>query len=155
MVKPTKFLQALLDEWHTKNFLLAIIDDRAQADQTVEALHSAGWNDEEIRLFHGEEAVEEAEEHAEQVEAKQSLAQRFSTIARDLSSNESGLAEHYEEEAQQGHAILAVYNPSREQENCAQDILEKHQAHHVECFSRWNITDVRSEEELTKEATNY
>ena len=43
MVKPIKFLHALLDEWHTKNFLLVIIDDRQQAEEAVKELHDAGW----------------------------------------------------------------------------------------------------------------
>jgi hypothetical protein len=73
---------------------------------------------------------------------------------RDLSSNKGGLAEEYEEEMCKGHHLLAIYTPDGEHEDRAQEVLQSHDAHHVECFGSWSIIDVRKEEEIVEEATN-
>lgn len=154
MVKSTKFLQALLGNWHTDHFLIGVLDDQDAANDAAEALRKAGWKDEEFKLFHGEEAIKIAEKHPELAEEHQSLARRFATVVRDLSSNEGGLAEAYEEEMRKGHHLLAIYTPDGEREARAQEALQSHDAHHVECFGSWSITDVRKEEEIAEEASN-
>ena len=154
MVKSTKFLQALLGDWHTDHFLIGVLDDQDAAKDAAEALRKAGWKDEDFKLFHGEEAIKIAEEHPELAEEHQSLARRFAIVVRDLSSNEGGLAEAYEEEMGKGHHLLAIYTPDGEREGCAQEVLQSHDAHHVECFGSWSITDVRKEEEITEEASS-
>jgi hypothetical protein len=154
MVKSTKFLQALLGDWHTDHFLTGVIDDQDAANDAAEALRKAGWKDKDFKLFHGEEAIKTAEEHPEVAEEHQSLARRFIIAVRDLSSNEGGLAEEYEEELRKGHSLLAIYAPDRKREDRAQKILQSHNAHHVECFGSWSITDVRKEEDIIEEASN-
>lgn len=154
MVKSTKFLQALLGDWHTDHFLIGIIDDQASANDAAEALIKAGWSDEDFKLFHGEDAIKTAEEHPEAAEEHQSLAKRFAITVRDLSSNEGGLAEEYEEEVSKGHHLLAIYAPDGEREDRAQEVLQSHEAHHVECFGSWSIIDVRNEEEIIEEASS-
>lgn len=154
MVKSTKFLQALLGDWHTDHFLIGVIDDQDAANDAAEALRKAGWKDEDFRLFHGEEALKTAEEHPEATEEHQSLMKRFAIAVRDLSSNEGGLAEEYEEELHKGHYLLAIYAPDGQHEEHAQEIVQAHNAHHVECFGSWSITDVRKEEEIIEEASN-
>jgi hypothetical protein len=154
MVKSTKFLQALLGDWHTDHFLIGIIDDQSSANDAAEALREAGWQDEDFRLFHGEEAITTAEKHPEAAEEHQNLAKRFAITARDLSSNEGGLAEEYEEEMRKGRHLLAIYAPDGTHENRAQEVLQSHDAHHVECFGSWSIIDVRNEEEIVEEASN-
>lgn len=154
MVKPTRFLQALLGDWHTDHFLIGVLDDQASANDAADALRKADWNDEDFKLFHGEEAINSAEEHPEATEEHQSLAKRVAIIARDLSSNEGGLAAEYEEEMRKGHHLLAIYTPNSEHEDRAQEILQSHDAHYVECFGSWSIIDVRKEEEIVEEANN-
>ena len=154
MVKPTRFLQALLGDWHTDHFLIGVLDDQASANDAADALRKAGWNDEDFKLFHGEEAINSAEEHPEATEEHQSLAKRAAIIARDLSSNEGGLAAEYEEEMRKGHHLLAIYTPDSEHEDRAQEVLQSHDAHYVECFGSWSIIDVRKEEEIVEEANN-
>ena len=154
MVKATAFLQALLGDWHTDHFLIGVIDDQDTADDAAETLRKAGWKDEDYKLFHGEEAIKIAEKHPDAAEEHQSLAKRFVIAVRDLSSNEGGLAEEYEEEMRKGHSLLAIYAPDGKREDHAQEVLQGHDAHHVECFGSWTITDVRKEEEIAEEASN-
>ncbi len=155
MVKEEHFLGALLGDWHTDHLLIGVMNERAKAEQAAEELRQAGWNDEDFQLVGGKEAVKDAEQKPENPAKQQSLPRRVVNTIRDVTSNEGGLAQEYMEEARHGHQILAIYTPDAEHEERARQILHQYEAHHVECFGTWSITDVRREEDLEQEASHY
>lgn len=138
VAKPSTFLGTLLGAWHKENYLAAVIDDLRQAEQAVEALRQAGWSAEEIRLFHGQDVAQ----HIATIEQRRSLPTKIAAAVRGATSEEGSVSEHYEAEAAQGHQLLAVYAESPEQVEQARRILAVHQAHAIEYFGSWAITDL-------------
>ena len=143
MTKPSKFLGTLLGDWHTEQYIAAVIDDFSQAEQAIGDLAQAGWRPEDIRLIRGKPAAEKIET----VEEHRSLPERVAAAVRGTTSEEGPISEAYEDEAEQGHQILAAYATDPQQVEQARQILARHQAHDVEYFGSWVITDLPAQEE--------
>ncbi|HEU5368923.1 MAG TPA: hypothetical protein VFU69_10680 [Ktedonobacterales bacterium] len=143
MTRPSKFLGTLLGDWHTEQYIVAVIDDLYQAEQARQALEQAGWRPEDVRLIRGKPAVEKIET----IEEQRSLPERVAAAVRGTTSNEGPISEAYEDEAEQGHQILAAYAADPEQVEQARQILAAHQAHEIEYFGSWVITDLPAQEE--------
>jgi hypothetical protein len=138
MTKPSEFLGTLVADWHTEQYLAAVIDDIDQAEQAVRALEKAGWPPQEVRLFRGTPVVQKIDV----LEEHESLPERIAAAVRSVSSDEGPISEIYEREAEQGHQILTVYAPEHAQVERARQILARHQAHALEYFGSWVITDL-------------
>lgn len=148
MTKPSQFLGTLVAEWHTEHYLAAVIDDLAEAEQAVQDLEQAGWKPEDVRLFRGKPAVQKIDK----IEEHHTLPERLAAAVRSMSSEEGPISESYEAEAEQGHQILAVYAPGHEQVERARQILARHQAHALEYFGSWVITDLPEQEDAPPQA---
>ncbi len=138
MTKPSKFLGTLLGEWHTENYLAAVIDDLADAERATAELQQAGWAPTDVRLFRGKPTAQKIDTIAEH----RSAPTRIAAAVRGASSEEGPISELYEQEAEQGHQIVAVYADNEEQMERARQILAAHQAHAIEYFGSWTITDL-------------
>jgi hypothetical protein len=141
MIEPAKFLAALLDDWYPSDYILAVIDDLAEAEQACQDLHLAGWDARDIRLFRGRDV-------AGQLSARQkrlSLAGRLKFAMRTTSSYESILDEDYALEAWRGHQILAIYTPEPEEVEQVRRLLVAHHAHDIEHFGGVVITGLPHE----------
>ncbi|HEY7126865.1 MAG TPA: hypothetical protein VH540_23205 [Ktedonobacterales bacterium] len=143
MAKPTKFLGILLADWYAEDYEVAVIDDVEEARAAVAALHQAGFDEGEARLFDGKQAVEQFDE----TEKRRSLLERAVVSVRTVASDESIISEDYEEEAREGHQLVVVYTETQEQVDQAYQILLAHHGHAIEHFGRWVITDLWQEDE--------
>jgi hypothetical protein len=143
MTKPSEFLGTLLGDWHTEQYLAAVIDDFSQAEQALGDLAQAGWRPEDIRLIRGKPAVEKIKT----LEEHRSLPSRIAAAVRGTTSEEGPISEVYEAAAEQGHQLLAVYADTPVQEERARQILARHRAHDIEYFGSWVITDLPAQEE--------
>ncbi|HLV97418.1 MAG TPA: hypothetical protein VKT82_01965 [Ktedonobacterales bacterium] len=143
MTKRSEFLGMLVGDWHTEHYVAGVIDDLDEAEQARSALEQAGWKADEVRLFRGKPAVQKIE----QIEAERSLPERLAATVRGATSDEGPISEVYETEAEQGHQILAVYAHDPAEVERARRILAAHQAHALEYFGSWVITDLPAQED--------
>jgi hypothetical protein len=141
MVGPEKFLATLLADWHSEDYMIAVIDDLAEAEQAEEALWRAGWATEDTRLFRGYEIAR----HIDAIQKRRRIAERIAALAREMTSYESILGEDYQQEVLLGHQILAVYTPGPEQIEQARSLLLAHHAHDIEHFGIVVITSFAHE----------
>ncbi len=146
MAKPNRFLTDLLGGWYPHHYIVAVIDDRAEAQQAVQALRGAGWPEQDVRLFYGKEIAP----RLSRIEGKRSLPEKLAADVRHYVSDEGVMAEDYEEEARLGHQILAVYTPHEEHVEQARRLLAAHHAHSIEHFGTWVITDLPQEDGTTR-----
>lgn len=146
MAKPSRFLTDLLGGWYPHNYLIAVIDDRAEAERAAQALSSAGWPENDIRLFPGKIVATQLE----QLEERRSLPEKLAADVRHYVSDEGVMAEDYEEDARLGHHILAVYTPDDDQVEQARALLAAHHAHSIEHFGTWVITDLPQADGTTR-----
>lgn len=119
-----------------EHYIMAVIDDGKEAQDTVQALRNAGIPAENIRLFESHEVLE----YAENTERTRSLRSRIADVFQAIMSDEDAHVLFYVEEALRGHAILNVYAPSGEQVERVKDILVAHDARAIKHFGRWVIT---------------
>jgi hypothetical protein len=144
MTKPTEFLSKLVGCWHTEHYLAAVIDDLNEAERAVSELEQAGWNAHEVRLFRGASAVQTTDMAA----CHPGLPARIAAAVRRATSEEGPISAVYEAEAKRGHQILTVYAPGPAEVARASQVLARHQAHSIEYFGGWVITDLPALEDL-------
>ncbi len=101
------FLNHSYGTWYPTGCLVAVIDEPQEAARAVEELHSAGFQEDDIRLFLGPEAVETRA----QVERQQDLVERVAYAFASVMSTEADAMKHYLEHAERGSAIVAVRCP--------------------------------------------
>jgi ATP phosphoribosyltransferase len=145
MARPTRFLTNLLGSWYPENYIVAVIDHPAEAEQAAEALRKAGWPAMDVRLFAGTEVAT----HLNKIEEHRSLPKKLAADVRHVVSDEGIIGEDYEEEARLGHQILAVYTPNDNKVEQARTLLTAHGAHSIEYFGKWVITDLPQVDDTT------
>jgi hypothetical protein len=121
---------------YPKHYIMAVIDEVKEAEDTVQALRHAGIPAEDIRLFESHEVLE----YAEDTERTRSLGSRIADVFQAITSDEDAHVLIYVQEALRGHAILNVYAPTDEQVERVRDILVAHGARTIKYFGRWAIT---------------
>ena len=121
---------------YPKHYLMAVIDDVAEARDGVQALRNADIPAEDIRLFEKHEIVE----YTEHTERTRSLRSRVVGVIQAFASDEDAHVLIYVEEALRGRAILNVYAPTSERAERIKDILVDHHARTIKYFGRWAIT---------------
>lgn len=122
----------------TRDWIVGVIDTPADAEQAAQELRNAGFADDEVRLSHGPEAEQSAQDQA----AHQGFFKRIlSELVGD--TNEKGsFADDYSAEARMGHSIISVYAPQTEDIAQAQQILEAHGAHRIKHYGRWTVNQL-------------
>ena len=118
--------------------LVAVLGDAQRAEQAAQALRDAGFED--VVLFNGQPALQaiEATEHKESP-----LRRSWERLSQELSDETDDLQERARA-LRQGHAVVMVYAHLRAQQDQAEGVLKAHQAHAMQFFGRWTITDLRS-----------
>ena len=115
------------------NTLFGIVDDKADAEQVLFELASAGFvND--IRVFHGAEGVA-------QIDASGANHGWLAQLRRfhQKSTVEREHAERYELAVEQGHCVIAVQTGESERREQAREILKAHGGHFINYYGRFGI----------------
>jgi nucleotide-binding universal stress UspA family protein len=121
---------------YPKHYIMAVIDEVKEAEDTVQALRHAGIPAEDMRLFESHEVLE----YAEDTERTRGLGSRIADVFQAITSDEDAHVLIYVQEALRGHTILNVYAPTDEQAERVKDILVAHHARTIKYFGRWAIT---------------
>jgi hypothetical protein len=112
----------------------AVFDSLDEARHAEEALHEAGFADQEIDLFFGDDGVKNFDATGE----RHGLVRRlFHRIERFL-GDEFDLEEHTDEALRTGHVLLAAATEGKDDRKAqASQILRQRGAHEVYYWGKW------------------
>jgi hypothetical protein len=128
----------LFSSWYPENYLVAVIDDLAQAESAVRELLECGCREGDIKLFKAGEVLEAARALQRQRTFLASLVAAFQHTA----SEEGDFSEDYKQEAVAGHQILVVEAHAPDEVQRVRAILARRGAHDLRFYGHWTITDV-------------
>jgi hypothetical protein len=112
--------------------ILAVIDDRAQAERAVQALKDAGLPGGDVDLIDG----------AWFAQALRHIKGRRNLIERVVAAlaEEEEIARQYVEQAEQGHTIIVVHAATSDVRGGVLPVLTQHGAHHIQHYGQLVIT---------------
>ena len=123
----------------SSNWLVGVIDDPHMAERAVQALLNAGFNQQDILLLHGPEALKRLEAKDEQRGPLGWAHKALASVVTDASAFESD----YAREASAGHSIINVHTDDAEYIERGTAVLKEHGAHYIKHFGPWTITDIQ------------
>lgn len=123
----------------SSNWLVGVIDDPQMAEQSVVALTDAGFNQQDVLLLHGPEALKRLEAKDEHRGPLGWAHKALASVVTDASTFESD----YAREASAGHSIVNVHTDDPEYVELGTAVLTEHGAHLIKHFGPWTITDLK------------
>ena len=115
--------------YYPTGYVVAVVDDRDQANRAVQALRSAGVPTDQVRVMSGDEVLAIDREFKE----SQSFGQRLGGM---LAADEGEAVQQYVEAAQRGHALVTVPAPELAEAQRINGVLAEHGAHGVRHYGR-------------------
>ncbi len=111
--------------------LFGIIDEPEQAGSAIVALRSAGIDDDSVSTFHGDAG-------AIRIDASGSAHGLFARLIRisQAMSMDGDQSQRYEDEARNGHTVIAVHIPDDGVRDRALGILKTHHGHYINYYRR-------------------
>ncbi len=135
MTEFTGPLGTMLGTYYPKHFVVAVIHERSAAEEAVEALKDAGFDDEAVQLHTSQQVLDNHRAFQE----RRGLLQRVESL---FPSEEADAVKDYLEEAEQGRSFITVHAPEPEPRARARDILKAHGGHHMRYYGDATITDL-------------
>ena len=121
--------------FNPKHFIVAVIDEKAPAEQAAAALGDAGFPPDDVRVIAGHQVLAAEITYKDQKGVLARLAGLFPT-------EEQAAVNDYVEEAERGAFFLAVKAPDHEQRTRARGILAAHGGHAMRYYGENTITDL-------------
>jgi hypothetical protein len=115
--------------------ILAVVDDRAQAEQAVQALKAAGVPEGDVDLVDGAW-------FAQVMRSNKASWNPLQRVVALLAAEEGEVVHDYVEEAEQGGTILVIHARRQELWEQIARVLKTHGAHNLRHYGRLNITDL-------------
>ena len=118
--------------------LIAIIDTMPDAEDARQELLEAGFAPDAVGVQHGTPAAEQTVHYTD--------FDPFPHLARLLHvhSIEHEQAVAYEQALREGRSVIAVHAPKAEDRQRALGIMEAHNAHYINFYSKWAIETLKS-----------
>ncbi len=118
------------------NHLLAVIDERAKAENAARELREAGFED--VQLYRGRSG-----EHAIDASGTEhGGGEQLVRMVEQMFSNKDSLAE-YETSVQRGSSVVAVQVADDERRTQALSILERRGAHTINYFGKTVVETIK------------
>lgn len=117
--------------------LIGVFHDAAELDTAVLELKNAGFPEQALRSFVGEEGIREMDFDGSGHGIGAELLRYLQHIGPDRT-----YLERYEKYMRDGDALLMVHAPEKESRMSAAEILRKHSAHRVTFFGPLTIEEV-------------
>ncbi|HZC07118.1 MAG TPA: hypothetical protein VE338_15895 [Ktedonobacterales bacterium] len=122
----------------SSNWLVGVIDSPQVAEQTVQALVQAGFNQKDVLLLHGPDALKRLEAKDEH---RGPLGWAHKAVA-NIVTDAGAFEQTYAQEASAGHSIINIHTDDAEYIKRGRAVLEEHGAHYIKHFGPWMITDL-------------
>jgi len=120
------------------NWLVGVIDNPQMAEQAVQTLLQAGFNQDDVLLTHGPDALRRMEAKDEQRGPLGWIHKAVANIVTDASS----FQDTYATEASAGHSIINIHTDDEAYITRGAEVLRRHGAHYIKHFGPWTITDL-------------
>ncbi len=117
-----------------RDYVFAVIDDPLEAGRAVEALHQAGFAEDEIVVFDGRAGFRNDGVDRPQQRFRNGLVAAMiagMVAAMEASHDPGAFQERYLEHVRLGHSIVHVYAPGPQQFERGIAVLEAYHAHAV------------------------
>jgi uncharacterized membrane protein len=124
--------------WYPTDFVVALVDDPAQAERAAAALATAGFPQADI-------AYRESAQVLQQVEAsrrQEGTVRRLVGSIQEHLATEGQMGRQFLEAAQRGNTIIAVRAETPERVAAAQQALRGQGARSLHHFGRWTVTNL-------------
>jgi hypothetical protein len=115
--------------------ILAVIDDRPEAERAVQALTAAGVPQGDVDLVDGAW-------FAEAIRANRASWNPLQRVVAMLAAEEGEVVNDYLDQANQGRTILVVHADQQERWGPIVHVLRTHSAHHVMHYGRLRMTEL-------------
>jgi hypothetical protein len=115
--------------------ILAVIDDRAEAERAVQALKEAGVPEGDVDLVDGAW-------FAEVMRANKESWNPIQRVVAVMAAEEGEVVRDYIDQADQGHAFLVVHADQAETWERIGQVLRAHGAHHLRHYGRREIVEL-------------
>jgi hypothetical protein len=125
--------------FYPENDIIAVIDDRAEAERAVEALQAAGIPAGDIDLATGEQVLEYDREFRRQ---QQNPVGRLARAVSHLFSEDARYEDEFAEAARAGRQFLVVHAPRAEVAERLRPILATHHARLARHYRRGIVVDL-------------
>jgi hypothetical protein len=135
MTQHTGPLATLMGTYYPMGYVVAVIDDAAEAERASEALRRTGWAGGDVRVLAGDEVLAD---HRAFLEDRSPL-QRVESL---LASDEVDAQEEYLGEADQGRNLVTVRAETPEQVERAAGILRAHHGRLMRHYGRLVVRDL-------------
>ncbi len=122
----------------TSNWLVGVIDSPEVAEQAIQALLQAGFNQDDVLLTHGPDALRRLEAKDEKRGPLGWVHKAVANIVTDAGA----FQDTYATEASAGHSIINIHTDDEAYIKRGHDILKQHGAHYIKHFGPWTITDL-------------
>jgi hypothetical protein len=118
------------------NHVVAVINDRQEAEQAVQALRESGFT--HVEVLSGQDALQNVQLKME----KQSPLDKLWESARKIVTDEGPSQQAYMDALRQGKSVVMVQVASAEDAERADEILRRYHAYTVLHFSQWTVTNM-------------
>jgi hypothetical protein len=124
--------------FYPEDDIIAVIDDRAEAERAVAALRAAGIAMADSDLATGEQVLAYERDFQQQ----QTSLGRLARAVSFLFSDDARYQQEYVEAARAGQHLLVVHAPETEVMERARPILAAHHAHHARHYRHGTVVDL-------------
>jgi hypothetical protein len=122
---------------YPSGWTLAVVDDRAEADNAAADLRERGVETDDLIVIAGQDAV-----GMERLGASSGAMARFRRAMQFLAMDQLPDFHVYELALEQGRAIVAIRIGETEARRQAVDVLRRHGAHFVNRFGAWTTEEI-------------
>ena len=137
-IELTGFFAQLFGSWYPNGCIVAVINDEHQARAAVAELRAAGFAEDDVRCFTGDEVLHIDAQIVAQLNPVQRLMMRASS-----GTDEGTAMQQYLDEARAGHTIVIARVGHRDTPDPrVRPILEAHHAHTIRVYTDFTIVQV-------------
>ncbi len=125
----------LFGTFYPEDFVVAVVDDRAQAEAAISAVGEAGVPQEDVILRSGEAVLANHRAFPEQ----RNVLQRMGSL---IPSEAADALQEYLAEAEQDRTFVAAHAPERDQRDRVVEILRRHSGHAIRYYGSRTSTNL-------------
>lgn len=118
------------------NHILAVINDRNEAEQAVRALRDDGFT--HVELLTGGDSLRKVH----QKESEENPLEKLWADAREALTEAESSEKAYRDALSIGHCVVMAGVASADDADRADDILRRYHAHTIQHFGQWTVTNL-------------
>lgn len=118
------------------NHIIAVVNDRQEAEQAANALRESGFT--HVELLSGSDSLHLVQR---KLDEQNPLAKVWESVRKAL-TDEGANEQAYLDELRRGHSVVMAHVADAEDAGRADEVLRRYHAHIVQHFSEWTVTNM-------------